>query len=416
MEHPHQGHGQPGAPFRLAAQALPEAAAADRHPVGDTGFGVREGRRPQGLDRDLERAALDADLAKHWAIYREGCEAAGRPANGSDWRVCRTILVAATDEEARAHVYGAESGYRHFYGHMHKVYSQIGRLGVLKSRPDMRDDEVTVDTFIEQRTIYGSPKTVLSELIALRRDAGPFGTLLLSGIDWAGPNAAWERESLTRLAQEVMPALSRADRRGVSAASRPSAAVAGRAGSIPSILLAFTSVCRKDHDRSQFAGRIAGRVARAVIPAAADPVTDFYRGKTLTMLVATSPGGDYDLRARLLARHISRHIPGEPPVIARNMPGAVGLQAANWLATQAPRDGTVLHAIMQNMSAHQALGGGKVEFDTRKFFWIGNTTDSPNVVNSWHTTGIRPSRTSWSASSSSARPAPRPARSTTPRR
>ena len=125
------------------------------------------------------------------------------------------------------------------------------------------------------------------------------------------------------------------------------------------------------------------------LPAAADPVTDFYRGKTLTMLVATSPGGDYDLRARLVARHIGRHIPGEPTVIARNMPGAVGLQAANWLATQAPRDGTVLHAIMQNMSAHQALGGGKVEFDTRKFFWIGNTTDSPNVVNSWHTTGIR---------------------------
>jgi tripartite-type tricarboxylate transporter receptor subunit TctC len=127
----------------------------------------------------------------------------------------------------------------------------------------------------------------------------------------------------------------------------------------------------------------------AALPAAADPVADFYRGKTLTMLIATSPGGDYDLRARLLARHLSRHIPGAPTMVARNMPGAVGLQAANWLATQAPRDGTVMHAIMQNMSAHQALGGGKVEFDTRKFFWIGNTTDSPNVVNSWHTTGIR---------------------------
>ena len=124
-------------------------------------------------------------------------------------------------------------------------------------------------------------------------------------------------------------------------------------------------------------------------PAAADPVADFYRGKTLTMLIATSPGGDYDLRARLLARHMGRHIPGEPAIVPRNMPGAVGLQAANWLGTQAPRDGTVLHAIMQNMSAHQALGGGKIEFDTRKFFWIGNTTDSPNVVNSWYTTGVR---------------------------
>jgi tripartite-type tricarboxylate transporter receptor subunit TctC len=124
-------------------------------------------------------------------------------------------------------------------------------------------------------------------------------------------------------------------------------------------------------------------------PSAADPVADFYRGKTLSMVVATSPGGDYDARGRLLARHMGRHLPGQPGIIVRNMPGAVGLQAANWLATQAPRDGTVLHMIMQNMSAHQALGGHGVEFDTRRFLWIGNTTDSPNVINSWHTTGIR---------------------------
>jgi alkanesulfonate monooxygenase SsuD/methylene tetrahydromethanopterin reductase-like flavin-dependent oxidoreductase (luciferase family) len=148
-----------------------------------------------------------ADLANHWTLYRRGCQEAGRVADGDDWRICRSIHVAATDQEARARVYSAASGYRHFFGHMHKVYSQLGRLGVLKARPDMRDDEVTVDTFIEQRTIFGSPKTVLAELIALRQAAGPFGTLLLTAIDWAGPNAAWERESLTRLVQEVLPAL-----------------------------------------------------------------------------------------------------------------------------------------------------------------------------------------------------------------
>ena len=91
--------------------------------------------------------------------------------------------------------------------------------------------------------------------------------------------------------------------------------------------------------------------------AAAQSVADFYRGKTISMVIATAPGGDYDLRARLLARHIGRHIPGEPAIVPRNMPGAVGVQAANWLATVAPRDGTVIHAIMQNMSAYQALGG-----------------------------------------------------------
>jgi tripartite-type tricarboxylate transporter receptor subunit TctC len=107
------------------------------------------------------------------------------------------------------------------------------------------------------------------------------------------------------------------------------------------------------------------------------------------MIIATAPGGDYDLRARLVARHIGRHIPGNPTVVPRNMPGGVGIQAMNYMANVAPKDGTTIHAIMQNMSTHQALGGTGVEFDTRKFFWIGNTTDTPNVINSWHTTDIR---------------------------
>jgi alkanesulfonate monooxygenase SsuD/methylene tetrahydromethanopterin reductase-like flavin-dependent oxidoreductase (luciferase family) len=149
----------------------------------------------------------DDGLANHWQLYRQGCQEAGRPPNGDDWRVCRVIHVAATDEEARTRVYSAESGYRLFFGHMHKVYTQLGRLSILKTRPGMRDDEVTVDTFIEQRTVYGSPKTVLAKLVALREKVGPFGTLLVSAIPWVGPNAAWERESLSRIAQEVMPAL-----------------------------------------------------------------------------------------------------------------------------------------------------------------------------------------------------------------
>jgi tripartite-type tricarboxylate transporter receptor subunit TctC len=118
-------------------------------------------------------------------------------------------------------------------------------------------------------------------------------------------------------------------------------------------------------------------------------VADFYRGKTIRMIIATAPGGDYDLRARLLSRHMGKHIPGNPTIVPVNMPGGVGVQAANYMAVQAPKDGTVLHAIMQNMSALQALGSHNVEYDTRKFFWIGNTTNTPNVINSWYTTGIK---------------------------
>ena len=81
--------------------------------------------------------------------------------------------------------------------------------------------------------------------------------------------------------------------------------------------------------------------------------------------------------------------PAIPTIVPRNMPGGVGIQAANYMASVATQDGTSLHAIMQNMSTHQALGGAGVEYDTRKFFWIGNTTDTPNTIISWHTTGIK---------------------------
>jgi tripartite-type tricarboxylate transporter receptor subunit TctC len=132
-----------------------------------------------------------------------------------------------------------------------------------------------------------------------------------------------------------------------------------------------------------------GLVGSLAISANAQPVADFYRGKTMEMVVPTSPGGDYDLRARLVARHLGRFIPGNPSITVRNMPGGLGVAAANYLARVAPRDGTVLHAIFQNMPVLQAIGSSGVEFDVRNFGWIGNTTNSPNVINAWHTTGIK---------------------------
>jgi len=141
--------------------------------------------------------------------------------------------------------------------------------------------------------------------------------------------------------------------------------------------------------RTFIAGVILALPGLAPSTAAAEAVADFYRGKTISMIIATAPGGDYDLRARLVSRHMGRHIPGNPTIVPRNMPGGVGIQAANYMATVAAKDGTSLHAIMQNMSSHQALGGAGVEFDTRKFFWIGNTTNTPNTLVSWHASGIR---------------------------
>jgi tripartite-type tricarboxylate transporter receptor subunit TctC len=120
----------------------------------------------------------------------------------------------------------------------------------------------------------------------------------------------------------------------------------------------------------------------------AQSVADFYRGKTITMLIGTSAGNDYDFRARLISRYLGKYIPGEPAIVPRNMPGGGGIQAANWVAKIAPHDGTVLHMIMQNMMSTQALQTAGVEFDTRAFQWIGNTTSAPNVINSWYTSGV----------------------------
>jgi tripartite-type tricarboxylate transporter receptor subunit TctC len=124
-------------------------------------------------------------------------------------------------------------------------------------------------------------------------------------------------------------------------------------------------------------------------PVQAQSVEDFYRGKQISLVIGTSPGGDYDLRGRMLARYMGKYIPGNPTIVPRNMPAGVGLQAASWLYSVAPKDGTSLHMVMQNMPMHQVLGGQGVQFDAGQFNWIGNTTNSPNTVATWHTTGVR---------------------------
>lgn len=134
---------------------------------------------------------------------------------------------------------------------------------------------------------------------------------------------------------------------------------------------------------------VAWTCVAVAAPAAADPVEDFYKGKSINMVVGTSPGGDYDLRLRMVGRHIGKHIPGNPQVVVNNMPGGGGLVVANWLANVAPHDGTVVVSISQNLPVHQATGGAGIKFDVTRFGWIGNTTDTPNVINSWHTTGIK---------------------------
>jgi tripartite-type tricarboxylate transporter receptor subunit TctC len=115
--------------------------------------------------------------------------------------------------------------------------------------------------------------------------------------------------------------------------------------------------------------------ALAVAPARADAVADFYKGKQVNLIVGYGPGGGYDVYGRLVARHIGRHIPGNPNVVVQNMPGAGSLRAANHIYSAAPKDGTVFGIFARNMPLLGILGGNpNVQFDARKFTWLGSSS------------------------------------------
>ncbi len=125
-------------------------------------------------------------------------------------------------------------------------------------------------------------------------------------------------------------------------------------------------------------------------PAArADAVADFYKGKTMRMIISTSPGAGYDVYARFMARHLGRHIPGKPGFVNQNMPGAGHMRAGQFMALQAPRDGSTMGTITQGMPFSQIAWPEQVKFDTGKFVWIGNPIEDNNVTQIWHTAGIK---------------------------
>ncbi len=103
----------------------------------------------------------------------------------------------------------------------------------------------------------------------------------------------------------------------------------------------------------------------------ADPVADFYRGKTIRMLVGYGPGGGYDLYARLVAEFLPQHLPGTPQIVVENMPGAGSIGAAKYMAEVAPRDGTVLGSVAQTLALDSAVNG---KVDAEHFRYIGRVT------------------------------------------
>jgi tripartite-type tricarboxylate transporter receptor subunit TctC len=127
----------------------------------------------------------------------------------------------------------------------------------------------------------------------------------------------------------------------------------------------------------------------AAARACAQTAEAFYRSHTVELYVGTDPGGGYDLYGRLVARYIGKHIPGAPAVIVKNMPGAGHLRMANWVYVAAPRDGTVIAMAPQSIAIEQLLGTDGVQYDARRFSWIGRVAPVVEVTYTWHTSATK---------------------------
>jgi tripartite-type tricarboxylate transporter receptor subunit TctC len=165
-------------------------------------------------------------------------------------------------------------------------------------------------------------------------------------------------------------------------------------GSYTPLPQADGAACFKRREKMQPFARALGiacfAAAGALAASAADAqsVEQFYRGRTVTLTIGLPSGGGYDLYARMLAKHYGRFIPGNPTVVPKNMPGAGGLQASNYMANVAPKDGSEIAMIASSALLTPLFGDEAAKFDPRKYTWIGSINDDVSSCGVWHTTGV----------------------------
>ena len=121
-------------------------------------------------------------------------------------------------------------------------------------------------------------------------------------------------------------------------------------------------------------------------PAAAQ---EFYRGKQITLLISSGVGGGYDTYARALARHLSRHIPGNPTIVPKNMPGAGGVIATSTLYNNAPKDGLTIAALSNGVAMDPLFGLSANRFDALKLNWLGSIGKLENICVTWHSNPVK---------------------------
>jgi tripartite-type tricarboxylate transporter receptor subunit TctC len=123
--------------------------------------------------------------------------------------------------------------------------------------------------------------------------------------------------------------------------------------------------------------------------AKADAVEDFYRGKTINLIVGFSAGGGYDTTARILAPYLKKYLPGNPSVVVQNMEGAGSLKAANYLYNVAPKDGTAIATFSRGTAMEPLIGTSSTQFDATKLTWIGSTTNEYSVFLLWNSAPVK---------------------------
>lgn len=133
---------------------------------------------------------------------------------------------------------------------------------------------------------------------------------------------------------------------------------------------------------------LAVTFARAPQPANADPIAESYAGKTVTVIVATGEGGGYSVYARMAAQFFPKHVPGNPAFVVQHMPGAGGVKAANYLYNAAPKNGTVLGALLESTAMSQLLTGAGIKYDATRFAAIGSMVIDNPVLMALTSTGV----------------------------
>ena len=133
---------------------------------------------------------------------------------------------------------------------------------------------------------------------------------------------------------------------------------------------------------------LAAVISLFVAPAFAQGVEDFYRGRTMEMLIGYTTGGGYDTYGRLVARHLGQFIPGKPNIVVRNLPGGGGRVLMGHMMNIAPKDGSIIATADQSLPLAQAMRDPTILFDAKAFNWVGNPAADNNTVVTWHTTGV----------------------------